>query len=131
MLDIFTDKRAVKRLKRQSGDVSLTDKKYKELLEEALDDVIDHINNPDPPLCVRSVVQEIAYLKYLQSKTACRADESNLKSYSYSEGDVSESASYSTSEESLEKLNEQIKSKLNSINHLRVVRGGIQKKNTE
>lgn len=123
---IFTNERAVSKLKRRAKGISLSDNEIKELLEDALDCVIDYINNPNPPLCVRSAVNEIAYLMLLQST----AESGNIKSYTYSEGDVSESVSYTTPEEFSEKISSLITAQLNSLNHLRVVRYGIQNENT-
>ena len=128
--DIFIDDRAIGKLKRRAKEISLSDDEYKELLEDALDCVIDHINNPNPPLCVRSVVQNIAYLMLLQSNAKSEAENGNIKSYTYTEGDVSESVSYTTPEEFSEKISSLITVQLASINHLRVVSYGISKKNT-
>lgn len=127
--DIFTGERAVNRLKHKAKDNSLTDDEYKELLSEALDAVSDYINNPNPPLCVRSAVQKIAFFNYLQANANKKADNSDIKSYSYSEGDVSESVTYSTPEEFSEKINSLISEQLNSLNHLRVVRYELQNEN--
>lgn len=127
---VFTNERAVNRLKRRAKDVSLSDDELKELLEDALDSVVDYINNPNPPLCVRSAVNEIAYLMLLQSTAESNAESGNMKSYTYSEGDVSESVSYTTPEEFSEKISSLITAQLNSLNHLRVVRYGIQNKKT-
>lgn len=128
--DIFIGDRAIGKLKRRAKGISLSDDACKELLEDALDCVIDHINNPNPPLCVRSVVQNIAYLMLLQSNAKSKAENGNVKSYTYTEGDVSESVSYTTPEEFSEKIGSLITAQLVSINHLRVVSYGIPKKNT-
>jgi len=127
---IFINERAVNRLKRRAKDISLSDDELKELLEDALDCVIDYVNNPNPPLCVRSAVNEIAYLMLLQSTAESNAENGNIKSYTYSEGDVSESVSYTTPEEFNEKISSLITTRLNSLNHLRVVRYGIPNENT-
>lgn len=127
---IFINERAVNRLKRRAKDISLSDDELKELLEDALECVIDYVNNPNPPLCVRSAVNEIAYLMLLQSTAESNAENGNIKSYTYSEGDVSESVSYTTPEEFNEKISSWITAQLNSLNHLRVVRYGIPNENT-
>ena len=124
---VFTNEKAVKRLQRRAKDVRLSDDDLKELLEDALDSVVDYINNPNPPLCVRSVVNEIAYLMLLQATATSEAESGNMKSYSYSEGDVSESVSYTTPEEFNEKISSLITAQLSSLNHLRVVRYEIPK----
>lgn len=130
MDNVFTDERAVNRLKHKAKDDSLTDDEYKELLLEALDTISDYINNPFPPLCIRSAVQKIAFLNYLQANANKKTDWSDIKSYSYSEGDVSESVTYSTPEEFSEKISSLISEQLNSLNHLRVVRYELQNENS-
>lgn len=122
---------------RRIGDIKRVEEEYfniyhmdfdpDEYIEAALEDCRGFFGTSDIPFAVTSsAVADIAFIRY-KMDTQQSQRTYGLKSYSYSEGTVSKSETYSTEQE----INTSIENVLKPYNRFRVVSGHGKFKNAE
>lgn len=121
---------------RRIGDIQKAEKEYFDLyhrefnpdeyISAAVDDCCGYFGTKDVPFAVTdSTVADIAYIRY-KLDTIQGQRNYGLKSYSYSEGSVSKSETYSTEQE----INTSIENILKPYSRFRVVSGHGKTDNT-